>query len=146
MPSKSYSWRKDVSRAHALLRFTLGLNICLHGIVRWIAGSGNFAQSLVTMFQKTPLPVWSVYGFGLALPTVEAFIGAAVAIGFRTRVALFAGTVLMLALVFGTTLRQDWATAGFSSTTPAFTAFCSPGYSLITMVRTAFFIAAHKIL
>jgi hypothetical protein len=24
----------------------------------------------------------------------------------------------MLALMFGTTLRQDWATAGFSSTTP----------------------------
>jgi thiosulfate dehydrogenase [quinone] large subunit len=42
---------------------------------------------------------------------MEALIGAAVAIGFRTRVALFAGTVLMLALMFGTTLRQDWATA-----------------------------------
>ena len=112
MPSELNSWRKDVSRAYALLRFTLGLNICLHGIVRWIAGSGNFAQSLVTMFQKTPLPAWSVYGFGLALPTMEAFIGAAVAIGFRTRVALFAGTVLMLVLMFGTSLRQDWATVG----------------------------------
>jgi thiosulfate dehydrogenase [quinone] large subunit len=42
---------------------------------------------------------------------MEALIGAAVAIGFRTRVALFVGTVLMLALIFGTTLRQDWATA-----------------------------------
>ena len=56
MPVESNSWRKDVSRAYALLRFTLGLNICLHGIVRWIAGSGNFAQPLVTTFQKTPLP------------------------------------------------------------------------------------------
>jgi thiosulfate dehydrogenase (quinone) large subunit len=56
--------------------------------------------------------VWSVYGFGLALPTVEALIGAAVAIEFRTRVALSAGTVLMLAVMFDTTLRQDWATAG----------------------------------
>lgn len=112
MPWEANSWRKDVSRAYALLRFTLGLNICLHGIVRWIAGSGDFAQSLVTMFQKTPLPAWSVYGFGVALPNMEALIGAAVAIGLRTRVALFAGTVLMLALMFGTTLRQDWATAG----------------------------------
>ncbi|MGC1969457.1 MAG: hypothetical protein WA673_23570, partial [Candidatus Acidiferrales bacterium] len=47
MPSESNSWQKDVSRAYALLRFTLGLNICLHGIVRWIAGLGHFAQSLV---------------------------------------------------------------------------------------------------
>ena len=76
MPSESSFWRKDVSRAYALLRFTLGLNICLHGIVRWIAGSGNFAQPLVTMFQKTPLPAWSVYGFGFALPAMEALIGA----------------------------------------------------------------------
>ena len=80
--------------------------------MRWIAGSGNFAQPLVTMFQKTPLPAWSVYGFGLALPAMEALIGAAVAIGFRMRVALFAGTVLMLALMFGMTLSSDWATAG----------------------------------
>jgi thiosulfate dehydrogenase (quinone) large subunit len=72
----------------------------------------SVAPSLVTMFQKTPVPAWSVYGFGLAFPAMEALIGAAVAIGFRTRVALFAGTVLMLALMFGTTLRQDWATPG----------------------------------
>jgi thiosulfate dehydrogenase [quinone] large subunit len=78
MPSESNSWQKDFSRAYALLRFTLGLNICLHSIARWIAGSGNFAQSLVTMFQKTPLPAWSIYGFGLALPTMEALIGATV--------------------------------------------------------------------
>ncbi len=64
------------------------------------------------MFQKTPLPAWSIYGFGLALPAMEALIGAAVAIRFRTRVALFTGTVLMLALMFSTTLRQDWELVG----------------------------------
>jgi hypothetical protein len=146
MPSELSSWRKDVSRAYALLRFTLGLNICLHGIVRWISGSENFAQSLVTMFQKTPLPEWSSTDLALRSRPWKLLLGAAVAIGFRTRVALFAGTVLMLALMFGTTLVKTGRLPGFSSTTPSFTAFCSPGYSLTTTVRTAFFIAAGKIL
>lgn len=98
------------------------------------------------MFQKTPLPAWSIYGFGLALPTMEALIGAAVAIGFRTRVALLAGTVLMLALMFGTTLRQDWVTVGIRLNYSFIYCLCSPGYGLTTTVRTAFFIAVRKIL
>jgi hypothetical protein len=32
------SWLIDVSLAYALLRIALGLNICMHGIVRWTAG------------------------------------------------------------------------------------------------------------
>ena len=116
MSSKSGAWQKDASRAYALLRLTLGLNICLHGVVRWMAGLGSFARSLIPMFQKTPLPEWSVYGFGLVLPVLEALIGTAVALGFRTRAALFAGAFLMLVLTFGSTLRQDWQTVGIQLT------------------------------
>jgi thiosulfate dehydrogenase [quinone] large subunit len=116
MVQESDSWRKDVSRAYALLRLTLGLNICVHGVVRWVAGLGSFAQSLVPMFQKTPLPSWSVYGFGLALPILEAVVGAVVAAGNRTRTALVAGASLMLVLMFGTALRQDWPTVGIQLT------------------------------
>jgi thiosulfate dehydrogenase [quinone] large subunit len=116
MVQQSDSWQKDVSRAYALLRLTLGLNICVHGVVRWVAGLGSFAQSLVPMFQKTPLPSWSVYGFGLALPILEAVVGAVVAAGYRTRTALVAGASLMLVLMFGTALRQDWPTVGIQLT------------------------------
>ena len=38
-------------------RIALGLNICLHGVVRWASGLRNFAESLLPMFQKTPLRV-----------------------------------------------------------------------------------------
>jgi thiosulfate dehydrogenase [quinone] large subunit len=64
------------------------------------------------MFQKTPLPVWSVYGFGYVLPIVEALVGACVLFGFQTRRALILGSVLMLVLTFGSTLRQDWPIVG----------------------------------
>jgi thiosulfate dehydrogenase [quinone] large subunit len=110
------SWLIDVSLAYALLRIALGLNICMHGIVRWTAGLRPLAESLVSMFQHTALPSWSVYSFGLVLPVLEALIGSAVLLGFRARYALTAGAILMLALTFGSTLRQDWQVSGIQLT------------------------------
>jgi thiosulfate dehydrogenase [quinone] large subunit len=50
------------------------------------------------------------------LPVVEAIIGASILLGFQTRRALISGSVLMLILMFGSTLRQDWATVGIQLT------------------------------
>jgi thiosulfate dehydrogenase [quinone] large subunit len=112
MKAESRPWEREVSLAYALLRVTIGLNICMHGLVRWTAGLGAFAGSLMVMFQKVPLPGWSVYSFGYVLPVLESIIGAAVLLGFQTRRAVAAGIFLMLALTFGSTLRQDWQTTG----------------------------------
>ena len=60
--------------------------------------------------------MWSVYGFGYLLPIVEAIVGACVLFGFQTRRALISGSVLMLVLMFGSTLRQDWPTVGIQLT------------------------------
>jgi thiosulfate dehydrogenase [quinone] large subunit len=65
---------------------------------------------------KAALPSWSVYSFGLVLPVLEALIGSAVLLGFRARYALTAGAILMLALTFGSTLRQDWQVSGIQLT------------------------------
>jgi thiosulfate dehydrogenase [quinone] large subunit len=104
-------WLREVV-LYALLRVALGLNICLHGVVRWAAGLRDFAESLLPMFQKTPLPAWSVYSFGCVLPIVEALVGFCVLFGFQTKRALSSGFVLMLVLTFVSTLRQDWPTVG----------------------------------
>jgi thiosulfate dehydrogenase [quinone] large subunit len=68
------------------------------------------------MFQRTPLPTWSVYSFGYLLPIVETTVGACVLFGFQTRRALVSGSVLMLVLTFGSTLRQDWPPVGIQLT------------------------------
>jgi thiosulfate dehydrogenase (quinone) large subunit len=90
---------------------SLGLNICLHGVVRWAAGLRSFAQSLVPMFEKTILPPWSVYSFGVMLPVLEAVIGAAVLVGFNSRCFLTFGCS-DACLDVGSALRQDWQTVG----------------------------------
>jgi len=109
-------WSRNVALSYSFLRVALGLNICMHGIVRWAVGLRSFAESMLTMFQKTPLPTWSVYGFGYLLPIVEATVGACVLFGFQTRRALISGSILMLVLTFGSTLRQDWPTVGIQLT------------------------------
>jgi thiosulfate dehydrogenase (quinone) large subunit len=101
----------DYSLAYALLRIALGLNIFLHGVTRLISGPANFVASLTKMFENTILPAALVVPFAYALPWLEAAIGLLILIGLRTRDALVAGSVLMLVLTFGTTLRQDWNVA-----------------------------------
>ncbi len=109
-------WNGDISRAYVLLRVTLGLNIYLHEVVRWTKGLHSFAESLVPLFAKTPLPPWSVFDFGYVLPILEALVGAAVLFGLQTRRALQAGSILMLVLMFGSSLREDWPTVGIQLT------------------------------
>jgi thiosulfate dehydrogenase (quinone) large subunit len=65
-PARSH-WRAP-ALAFLLLRLKLGLNICMHGASPIAAGPATFANSLVPMFGNTPLPAWSVHGFGLVLP------------------------------------------------------------------------------
>jgi thiosulfate dehydrogenase [quinone] large subunit len=103
---------RDFALAYLLLRATIGLNIFIHGASRLLAGVSSFANSLVPMFQKTPLPACSVHWFGLALPWVETILGFLVLAGLRTRFALIGGSVLIFVLTFGSTLRQDWESAG----------------------------------
>lgn len=112
MKSPAQSQGRGPALAFLPLRLTLGLNICMHGVSRIAAGPAIFANSLVPMFQKTPLPVWSVHAFGLALPWAEAILGFLLLLGLCTRIALVTGSLLILVLTFGTTLRQDWSTAG----------------------------------
>ena len=112
MNSDSRVWEKDAALAYALLRITLGLDICMHGMVRWVAGLGRFAESLQGMFHGLPLPQWSIAAFGHALPILEAVVGAALLAGFQTQRALMAGMGLMMILIFGSSLRQDWQIVG----------------------------------
>ncbi len=109
-------WNGDISRAYVLLRVSVGLNVCVHGVVRWTKGLYSFAESLVPLFAKTPLPPWSVFDFGYVLPILEALVGAAVLFGLQTRRALQAGSILMLVLMFGSSLREDWPTVGIQLT------------------------------
>jgi thiosulfate dehydrogenase [quinone] large subunit len=102
----------DEQLAYALLRAVVGTNLLMHGVSRALGGSGEFAAKLVMQFEHAPLPAWSVWVFGLALPAIEGILGLLLLIGLRTRAVLIAASLLILVLTFGSALLQDWSAAG----------------------------------
>jgi thiosulfate dehydrogenase [quinone] large subunit len=98
----------NVIWSYAILRFTLGTTFLLHGVTRFVNGWSAFADQMVQSFLSTFLPVWMVRPFALSDPPVEAVIGTLLCLGLFTRCTLVAGGLWMIALVFGTTIRQDY--------------------------------------
>ena len=101
----------DRKLAYLLLRLIMGVNICVHGFARIANGSRAFGHELIPMFATTFLPTWSVYLFGISLPWAELLVGAVVVLGWKGRYAYLLGMSMILALTFGSSLRQDWAAA-----------------------------------
>jgi thiosulfate dehydrogenase (quinone) large subunit len=97
----------DVALAHCFARVALGLCIALHGYSR-LPNLVGFANGMVKQFAATFLPSPLVYvtGFGIAIG--EAIIGTLLIFGIFLRPTLVVGTLLMLQLIFGTTLIQQW--------------------------------------
>jgi thiosulfate dehydrogenase [quinone] large subunit len=98
--------------AYLLFRVLLGINICLHGATRIAAGESGFAGKIESQFAHTVLPHPLIAAFAFSLPWAEAIIGCLVTVGLFTRSALTSGLLVMILLMFGTCLVQDWQTAG----------------------------------
>lgn len=97
----------DRKMAYLVLRFTLGLSILMHGLVR-LPHLNAFADSMVKLFGETLLPAIIVRAFALSLVFVEASVGLLLLLGLCTRWALLLGSLVMASLVFGTALQSDW--------------------------------------
>jgi thiosulfate dehydrogenase [quinone] large subunit len=104
--------RDPKALAYALMRLALGVNIFGHGFFRILSGVGAFANGMVQGMDKGPLPHALSLGFGYCIPWLELTVGALLIVGLFTRTALVAGSLLMIALTFGTTSTQNWAGAG----------------------------------
>jgi thiosulfate dehydrogenase [quinone] large subunit len=102
----------DLQLAYAAFRITLGMNIFFHGAMRLITGLDAWAAKESELFTNTLLPMWSVSAFLHTLPFVEVLLGTLTFLGLYTRWALIAGSLMLLTLVFGNDVRQDWNTVG----------------------------------
>ena len=77
---------------------------------------------------KASLPVLAT-----VLPWIEAIVGFLLLLGFFTRIALIAGSTVMVLLMTGTTLAQDWNTAGLQLI------YCLTYFVLLTFRARNFF-------
>ena len=110
--TQTHDWRSDGSLAYGLLRFTFGLNIMMRGIVRIALGIPAFQNYMLTQFKDVPvMPQAFLMAFASVLPFIETLIGLCIVVGFQTRAALIAGSLMITALTFGTMMRQDFTIA-----------------------------------
>ncbi len=105
---------REQRQAYLLLRLVTGVNFFGHGFARIFTGShlSGFAQGMVKNMATTPLPPSLTLATGYVVPCVELLVGILLILGVATRAALTLALLLMLVLMFGITLKQDWTTAG----------------------------------
>ena len=101
----------DKALAHGLARLGLGVNIALHGFGR-LPNLSGFATEMQKQFAETFLPGSLVYATGYGIVIGEAVVGTLLVVGFWLRPALVAGSLLMILLLSGTCLLQNWSVAG----------------------------------
>jgi thiosulfate dehydrogenase (quinone) large subunit len=102
----------DKKIAYVLLRVVFGVNIFLHGLSRLVSDHAAFLAYLSQQMARAPVPKFLLPAFAAGLPWAETAVGLLLIIGLFTRFALVAGSVLMIVLMAGVTLAQDWDTAG----------------------------------
>ena len=98
----------DKALAHGFARVGLGINIALHGFVR-LPNLSGFAADMQQQFAETFLPGPLVYATGYCIAIGEAVTGTLLVLGLWLRPALAAGSLLMILLLSGTCLLQNWS-------------------------------------
>jgi thiosulfate dehydrogenase [quinone] large subunit len=103
----------DATIAYAILRLSFGANIMLHGLSRLLNGRAAFLAYLHHYFEHAHLvPASTLPAFGIVLPWVETTLGLLLMLGLFSRFTMIAGALVMLCLVIGTNLAQDWVVSG----------------------------------
>ncbi len=90
-----------------LARLAIGMSMFGHGLVRMPKLHG-FSNWMVGQFQKSMLPEALVRPFSYLVPIAELLIGMCLVAGLLTRQMLIAGALLMIALIFGSSMIEEW--------------------------------------
>jgi thiosulfate dehydrogenase [quinone] large subunit len=97
--------------AQLVIRLGIGINLLMHGLTRLPDLSG-FVAKMAPGFAETILLTALTRGFLFGLPFAELIAGLLILLGGRTiKWGYFLGGLIICALLFGTTLKQDWAGA-----------------------------------
>ncbi|RNL49672.1 DoxX family protein [Pedobacter jejuensis] len=97
----------DKNWAYLLSRLAIGLSFFGHGLVRLPKLQG-FSNWMMGQFSKSLLPDFLVLPFSYALPILEFVAGLLIVVGLFTKQGLLLAGIISLALIFGTTMIENW--------------------------------------
>jgi thiosulfate dehydrogenase [quinone] large subunit len=113
---------KEKNIAYSLIRVIIGVSMLGHGLVR-IPKIVKFSEGLVSKFADSMIPEIVIAPFGYALTIAEFLIGLFLVMGLFTKKAALAGIVVMISLVLGSTLIENWSVLNSQLIHAAFFAF-----------------------
>lgn len=90
-----------------LLRIAIATSMFGHGLVR-LPKLAGFSSWMVGNFEKSMIPKALIVPFSYALPIAEFIIGLLLLLGLFTREASFTGALVMIALIFGSSMVENW--------------------------------------
>lgn len=90
-----------------LLRLAIAISMFGHGLVR-LPKLTTFSNWMIGSFENSMLPKFIVTPFSYILPIAEFAIGLLLLLGLFTKPSLIAGGIVMLALLFGTAMIENW--------------------------------------
>ncbi len=94
-----------------LLRIAVGVNFIGHGLVRFPKIAG-FREWMLKEFEGSMLPDFLVSPFATVLPFAEFAVGLLLLLGLFTYRAAIAGAVIIIMLIFGSCLIENWSAVG----------------------------------
>jgi len=126
--------------AFVIGRITLGVNFASHGIVR-MPKLNEFCQSMVEQFEHTLIgydPL--IYSYAYLLVFVELLVGITLIIGFKTKASLVLLSFIMMSLIFGASMQEEWPRVGFQMVYVVFgylmiVGFTATDYSLDARIK-----------
>jgi thiosulfate dehydrogenase (quinone) large subunit len=92
---------------YLMVRLPIAVSMLCHGITR-LARPKDFSEGMVNMFKNSKLPYTLVESFSYALPYVELVCGFLLLLGLATRVGIILGWLIMVVLVFGSSMIENW--------------------------------------
>jgi thiosulfate dehydrogenase [quinone] large subunit len=98
---------KNQYTAYFFSRAAVGLSMATHGLVR-IPKIDKFSNGMLEQFASSIIPAPLVNAFSHALPFLELATGIMLCFGVFTRIGLVLGNIIMLMLLFGTGMIENW--------------------------------------
>lgn len=98
---------KDINITYLLARLPIGMSLFGHGLVR-LPKLALFSEWMVGSFSKSMLPEALVLPFSYLLPVLELITGLLLLSGLFSRFAILLGSAIMLALIFGSCMIEQW--------------------------------------
>jgi thiosulfate dehydrogenase [quinone] large subunit len=99
--------QNNPNTTYLLARLPIAVSMFGHGLER-IPKLQGFSSHLVGQFSKSILPAALVTPFSYVLPFLELLTGVLLILGLFTRFSCILGVLIMLALIFGSSMIEQW--------------------------------------